>query len=118
MCPFLYSEARDDKLEQEANIQTSLLPPTGISTNKQDGNNRWGGGGRQHHHQKDCRSSAAAKITTTEEKANTMQVDNRTATAMLEQAAKVSSPLVRSGWFHPTKPYTKHCFFLAFPQEL
>lgn len=78
------TDADDEAIE--ANERSSLLPPSGISTNEKDGNNRRGGSGRR---RKDYRSSSATKQTT-DEMGSTARIDDRTAGGMMAQAAKVS----------------------------
>jgi hypothetical protein len=86
----LFTCSSDNDLQHEAHERTSLLPPSGISTNERDGTRR--SSRRQPRRER----SSAAKVQQqeqqeqqqqqTEEMGTTMRWDNRTTSAMLEKA--------------------------------
>lgn len=78
------SDATGDEREQQQNVneRTSLLPPSGISSNERDGSNRRKGSGRRHQR----KERSANKAASAEEGEPTIRWDNQTATKMMEQA--------------------------------
>ena len=87
------SDHTDDEYESdEPNERTSLLPPSGISTNERDGKESYTGDSyrRSRRAKGNASSSSRHRQLVPPEEHSTRRWDNRASSEMLEQATKVS----------------------------
>ena len=90
------SDHTDDEYESdEPNERTSLLPPSGISTNERDGKESYTGDSyrRSRRAKGNASSSSRHRQLVPPEEHSTRRWDNRASSEMLEQATKVSLKL-------------------------
>jgi hypothetical protein len=79
---YLFICSSDTDFPQEAHERTSLLPPSGISTNEPEATRR----NSRRQPRRERSSAAKQQQEQTEEMGTTIRWDNRTASAMLEKA--------------------------------